>query len=112
MKLLFLLVFVPLSFALVYLHVSPIWVFVTAIAAIIPLAEAIRFATEQIAERSGAAFGGLLNVTLGNMPELILALVLVHSGITSVVQAMITGSIIGNSLLGLGLAILVGSWGR
>jgi Ca2+:H+ antiporter len=112
MKFIYLLLFVPLSLALAYLHVSSIWIFISATAAIIPLAEGIRLATEQIAERSGTAIGGLLNVTFGNMPELILALVLLHSGITSVVQAMITGSMIGNSLLGLGLSILVGSWGR
>jgi Ca2+:H+ antiporter len=108
----FLLVFVPLSLALAYLHASPMWIFITATAAIIPLAQGIRLATEQMAEHAGAAIGGLLNVTFGNMAELILALFLLHSGKTGVVQAMITGSIIGNSLVGLGLAILAGSWGR
>src|ERR1700722_4411640 len=107
-----LLLFVPLSFALAYFHTSSTWIFISATAAIIPLAEYIRLATEQIAERAGAAIGGLLNVTFGNMAELILALFLLHAGKTGVVQAMITGSVIGNSLLGLGLAILVGSWGR
>ena len=108
----FLLLFVPLSLALAYLHASPMWIFITAATAIVPLAQGIRLATEQIAEHAGAAIGGLLNVTFGNMAELILALFLLHSGKVGVVQAMITGSMIGNSLVGLGLAILAGSWGR
>jgi Ca2+:H+ antiporter len=108
----YLLLLVPLSLALAYLHVPSIWIFISATAAIVPLAEGIRRATEQMAERAGPAVGGLLNVTFGNTAELILALFLLHSGKTSVVQAMITGSVIGNSLVGLGLAILVGSWGR
>lgn len=108
----YLLLLVPLSLALAYLHVSSIWIFISATAAIIPLAEGIRLATEQLVRRAGTAIGGLLNVTFGNMAELILALFLLHSGKIGVVQAMITGSMVGNSLLGLGLAILVGSWGR
>jgi Ca2+:H+ antiporter len=87
-------------------------VFITAAAAIIPLAEWIRRATEQIAERAGPAIGGLLNVTFGNAAELILALFVLRAGNVSVVKATITGSIIGNSLFGLGVAILAGSWGR
>jgi len=108
----FLLLFVPLSLSLAYFHVSPVWIFITATVAIIPLAQGIRLATEQMAAHAGAAIGGLLNVTFGNMAELILALFLLHSGKTGVVQAMITGSMVGNSLVGLGLAILAGSWGR
>lgn len=108
----FLLLFVPLSLALAYLHVSSIWIFATAIIAIIPLAEGIRAATEELAAHAGSAVGGLLNVTFGNMAELVLALFLLRSGKTAIVQATIIGSVVGNSLLGLGLAILVGSWGR
>ena len=62
--------------------------------------------------RSGSVIGGLLNVTFGNMAELILALIVLRSGNLAVFKATITGSIIGNSLLGLGLAIVVGSFGR
>jgi Ca2+:H+ antiporter len=108
----YLLLLVPLSLTLAYLRAPSIWIFISATAAIIPLAEGIRRSTEQMAQHAGPAIGGLLNVTFGNTAELILALFLLYSGKTSVVQAMITGSVIGNSLLGLGLAILVGSWGR
>ena len=107
-----LLVLVPLSLALALLHVAPLWVFGAAAAAIIPLSGWIRRATEQVAERAGPAIGGLLNVTFGNAAEFILALFVLRSGNTGVVKATITGSIIGNSLLGLGISIVAGSWGR
>jgi Ca2+:H+ antiporter len=108
----YLLVLVPVSLALAYFHAAPLLVFVTAALAIVPLAEWIRRGTEQLAEHAGSAIGGLLNVTLGNSAELILALFVLTTGNTEVVKATITGSIIGNSLLGLGLAILAGSRGR
>jgi Ca2+:H+ antiporter len=108
-----LLVTTPISLALHYLFdVDPLWVFGAAVVAIVPLAEWIRRATEQLAERAGSAIGGLLNVTFGNTAELILAVFVLLAGRPDVVKAQITGSIIGNSLLGLGLAILAGSWGR
>ena len=108
-----LLLLVPASLVLDYLvHAPPVWVFVSAVLAIIPLAEWIRRATEQLAKLAGPAVGGLLNVTFGNTAELILALFVLSAGHQSVVKAQITGSIIGNSLLGLGVAVLVGSWGR
>jgi Ca2+:H+ antiporter len=107
-----LLVFIPVSLVLAYLHASSLWVFATAALAIVPLAEWIRRATEQLSEHAGSAIGGLLNVTFGNAAELILALFVLATGNTEVVKATITGSIIGNSLLGLGLAILAGSRGR
>jgi Ca2+:H+ antiporter len=108
-----LLLLIPVSLILEYgIHASPMWVFATAALAIIPLAEWIRKGTEQLAERLGSAIGGLLNVTFGNMAELILALFVLYAGHASVVKAQITGAIIGNSLLGLGLAIVVGTFGR
>jgi Ca2+:H+ antiporter len=108
-----LLLFIPLSAALaLWVHAGPAWVFACGIAAIVPLAEWMRRGTEQVARRSGTAIGGLLNVTFGNLTELIIALFVLRSGQTNVVKAQIIGSIIGNSLLGLGLAIIVGSWGR
>lgn len=108
----YLLLLVPLSLALAYFHAPPVYVFLSAAAAIIPLAEWVRRATEQVAEHAGSVIGGLLNVTFGNSAELILAIFVLRSGNIGVVKATITGSIIGNSLLGLGLAIIVGSWGR
>lgn len=107
------LIFVPVSLALGYLFdFGPIWVFSTSILAIIPLAVWIRRATEHLAAQAGPSIGGLLNVTFGNAAELILALFVLISGKTDVVKGQITGSIIGNSLLGLGLAIVVGTWHR
>ena len=103
---------VPLSLALALLHAPPLWVFAAAAAAIIPLSGWIRRATEQVAERAGPAIGGLLNVTFGNAAEFILALFVLLSGNTAVVKATITGAIIGNSLLGLGVSIVAGSWRR
>ena len=108
-----LLAFLPVSLLLEYVfHAPPLWVFFTATIAIIPLADWLRQATEQIAERVGQTIGGLLNVTFGNLAELIIAIFVLLSGNAVVVKAQITGSIIGNALLGLGLAILIGSVGR
>ena len=108
-----LLLLIPVSLVLEYVvHAPPVWVFLAAVLAIVPLAEWIRQSTEQLAERLGSAIGGLLNVTFGNMAEMILALFILYEGHTVVVKAQITGAIIGNSLLGLGLAIVVGTFGR
>lgn len=106
------LLLIPVSLALHYFVASPLLVFATAVLAIIPLAEWIRRATEQLSHLAGSVIGGLLNVTFGNMAELILAIFVLRTGNINVVKATITGSIVGNSLLGLGLAIVVGSWGR
>ena len=103
---------IPLSIGLDYAGAAPTVVFAAAAAAIVPLADWIRRATEQVAARAGSAVGGLLNVSFGNAAELILALFVLFAGKASVVKATITGSIVGNSLLGLGVAILAGSWGR
>ena len=108
-----LLLLIPASLALRYfVHPGPLWVFLCAILAIIPLAEWIRRATEHLSARATPALGGLLNVTFGNTAELMLALFVLASGEMGVVKGQITGSLIGNSLLGLGLAIVIGSWGR
>ena len=107
------LLLIPLSLALAYgLHASPTWVFVVSIATLIPLSEYIRLGTEEISHKVGGAIGGLLNVTFGNAPELIIAIFLLRAGEAAVVKAQITGAFIGNGLLGLGLAIIAGSLGR
>lgn len=108
----YLLIFVPVSLALEYFHASPLLVFAAAALAIVPLAEWMRRGTEHVAIHAGSAIGGLLNVTFGNAAELILALFVLKSGNIEVVKATITGAIIGNSLVGLGVSILVGSWSR
>jgi Ca2+:H+ antiporter len=108
-----LLALVPASLALEYLVRAPaLWVFVVAVLAVIPLAEWIRRATEQMARLAGPAIGGLLNVTFGNMAELIIALFVLADGHADVVKGQITGALIGNGLLGLGLSIVIGGWGR
>jgi Ca2+:H+ antiporter len=108
-----LLSFVPVSLVLKYLvHASPVWVFLTGAIAVAALADWIRRATEQLAERAGSAIGGLLNITFGSIAELALALFILAQGDVAVVKAQITGSIIGTSLFGLGLAMLVGGLSR
>jgi len=106
------LLLVPISIALAAAGASPVVVFVASAAAIIPLAEWTRRATEHLAATAGSVIGGLLNVSFGNLAELILALFVLKNGDTSVAKAMITGSVVGNSLFGLGLASLAGGWGR
>ena len=82
--------------------------FVLAAAALLPLAWLIGEATEQAANHTGPGVGGLLNASFGNAPELIIALVAVSEGLTEVVRASLTGSIVGNLLLVLGFTLLVG----
>lgn len=107
-----LLVFVPISITLSVLKVDPVWVFATACAAIVPLAKIMGSATEAIAARAGATIGGFLNATFGNAVELILAFFALKAGLFDIVKASLTGSILGNSLLVLGLSLFVGGWGR
>lgn len=108
-----LLLLLPMSVGAAYLAgPDSLWTFTAATLGVIPLAEWIRRATEHLARRAGPAIGGLLNVSFGNTAELVLAMFVLAAGKPDVVKAQITGSIIGNSLLGLGLAIVVGSVGR
>src|SRR6266545_3832593 len=81
--------------------------FVSAVA-LIPPAAMMGRATEELAERSGNVVGGLLNVTFGNAPELIIALFALEKGLHEVVKASLIGSILGNILLVMGAAMLVG----
>ena len=76
--------------------------------ALIPPAAMMGRATEELAERSGNVIGGLLNVTFGNAPELIIALFALGKGLHEVVKASLVGSILGNILLVMGAAMLVG----
>ena len=76
------------------------------------LADWVRRGTEQLAAHAGPAIGGLLNVSFGSLAELILTLFVLAGGQVAVVQAQITGSILATTLLGLGLAMLVGGIGR
>lgn len=102
------LVFVPLSFILEWSHASPVWLFAVSALAILPLAGYMGKATEHLAERTGPGLGGFLNATFGNAAELIIAIIGLQKGLHDVVKASITGSIIGNILLVLGLSVLCG----
>jgi Ca2+:H+ antiporter len=92
--------------------VSAVVVFAASALGIIPTAALMGRATEELAARSGPGIGGLLNVTFGNAPELIIALFALGKGLQEVVRASIVGSIIGNILLVLGAAMLAGGIGR
>ena len=88
--------------------VSATVVFFVSAVALIPPAAMMGRATEELAERSGNVIGGLLNVTFGNAPELIIALFALGKGLHEVVKASLVGSILGNILLVMGAAMLVG----
>src|SRR5689334_21894643 len=88
------------------------WAFITAAVSLVPLAGLIGQGTEHLAARSGPAFGGFLNATFGNAAELIIAVVALREGHVALVKASITGSIVGNLLLVLGLSFFIGGLGR
>jgi len=103
-----LLVFIPVSVAAQFLDWGSTVVFIAAGLAIVPLAAFMGTATEEIAIVVGPNLGGLLNATFGNATELILAFIALKAGLIGVVKATITGSIIGNLLLVMGFAMLLG----
>ncbi len=103
-----LLAFVPLSVAAHWLHWGVLPEFFLAALSILPLAKWMGLATEELAVAFGSSLGGLLNATFGNATELIIALIALRAGYVDVVKASITGSIIGNLLLVMGLAMLLG----
>ena len=111
-RLAWLLVFVPVAIVLELTHADPVIIFAVSALAILPLAGQIGHATEDMAARSGPQIGGLLNATFGNVTEMIIAFFLILEGELEIVKASITGSIIGNVLVVLGLAFLVGGWTR
>jgi Ca2+:H+ antiporter len=103
-----LLLAVPASFAAAQLHAPALLVFVLACVAVLPLAGAMGDATEHLAVRTGPTMGGFLNATFGNAAELIIAIVALRAGLVELVKASITGSILGNLLLILGLSLAAG----
>ena len=103
-----LLIAIPVAVGLHWSQVEGLWVFLAACVAIIPLAGLMGRATENLAESMGPSIGGLLNATFGNAAELIIALFALRKGETDLVKASITGSILGNLLLVLGVSIVVG----
>ena len=107
-----LLLFVPIAAIAAARHAPAAVTFACAGLAIVPLAGLLGEATERVASRLGAGVGGLLNATFGNAAELIIALAALQRGLHDVVKASLTGSILGNLLLVLGLAIVAGGAGR
>ena len=103
-----LLLCVPISLVMALLHMSPLWLFVASGLAIVPLAGLLSEATEEFARSRGPAIGGLLNATFGNATELIICIVALQRNELDIVKASLIGSILGNILLVLGLAILLG----
>jgi Ca2+:H+ antiporter len=104
--------FIPIAIALELAHASASLVFITSALGVIPTAALMGKATEELAMRSGPGIGGFLNVTFGNAPELIIAFFALNEGLQEVVKASLVGSILGNILLVLGAAMLVGGLGR
>src|SRR5262249_17769486 len=100
--------FVPVSIALEYAHVPAPLLFFSAALAILPIARLIVLSTEQLATRTGDAIGGLPNGTLGNAPELIIALVALRAGYPAMVRASIIGAILANLMLATGVAFFLG----
>jgi Ca2+:H+ antiporter len=100
--------FIPVAIVLELAHAAAGLVFFSAALGVIPTAALMGRATEEVAARSGPGIGGLLNVTFGNAPELIIALFALERGLHEVVKASIIGSILGNILLVMGAAMLAG----
>ncbi len=108
-RLLWLLVFVPLVLvAELLIPEAHTWLFVFSVLAIIPLAALLSLATQSVAARTGDAAGGLLNATLGNLTELVIALTALSAGQYMLVKASIAGVIVANTLFMLGASFLLG----
>ena len=103
-----LLLFVPISVLCQHFAAPDIVVFVTSVCALVPLARYIGRATESIALQSNHTIGGLMNATFGNLIELLISIFALQHGLIEVVKASIIGSIIGNILLLIGLAMFFG----
>jgi Ca2+:H+ antiporter len=104
--------FIPIAIALRFAEADAALVFFSSALGVIPTAALMGRATEELAARSGPGIGGLLNVTFGNAPELIIALFALNEGLHEVVKASLVGSILGNILLVMGAAMLVGGLSR
>ena len=104
--------FIAIAVVFEFAHVGAVPTFFASTLGVIPTAALMGRATEELAARAGPGIGGLLNVTFGNAPELIIALFALGAGLHEVVKASLLGSILGNSLLVLGAASFVGGLGR
>ena len=107
------LIAVPVALVARYvLHAAPLFIFAAAALAIVPLASTLGEATEQLSEHVGERVGGLLNATMGNATEMIIAIFAIHAGHEEIVKASLSGSIIGNILLVFGASAFLGGLGR
>src|SRR5947199_1591673 len=107
--LLWMLVFVPVVFAAANLRpAAHTLLFMLSVLAILPLATLLSHATESVAAKTGDAAGGLLNATLGNLTELVIALAALRAGDYMLVKASIAGAIVTNTLFMLGASFLLG----
>src|SRR5512133_2153919 len=107
--LLWLLVFVPIALAAEkFNHEAHTLHFVLSVLAILPLAVLLSHATESVAAKTGDSVGGLLNATLGNLTELVIAIAALHAGQYTLVKASVAGAIVTNSLFMLGASFLLG----
>jgi Ca2+:H+ antiporter len=104
--------FIPIAIVLDLAHAGPALVFTASALGVIPTAALMGRATDELATRSGPGIGGLLNVTFGNAPEIIIALFALHRGLQEVVKASLVGSILGNILLVMGAAMFCGGLRR
>lgn len=104
----YLLIFVPIAVLAEFVIRNDILIFATSAIALVPLAGVLGEATEELALHYGPKIGGLLNATLGNAAELIITIVAIRAGKYELVKASLTGSIIGNLLLIVGFALLLG----
>src|SRR5437588_11599989 len=96
------------GYILSFLHAPEGVLFALTTIGIVPLAALIGKSTEELAYRVGSAAGGLLNVTFGNVPELIIGILAVRQGLVSLAQATIVGSVIGNASLVVGMSLFYG----
>ncbi len=105
-----LLIALPLVLVLRAMNASAIVIFIVSAVGLIPLAGLIGRSTEALAVYTGPKIGGLLNATLGNAAELIITIIAIKEGLLELVKASITGSVLGNLLLVLGMAMLLGGF--
>ncbi|HEY6757689.1 MAG TPA: calcium/proton exchanger [Nitrososphaera sp.] len=105
-----LLIFAPIAAGLEFVHADDLVLFVVSAIALVPLAKLIGDSTEHLSTQYGPTAGSLLNVTFGNAAEIIIAVTAISAGLLDLVKASITGAIIGNILLILGLSIIAGGF--
>jgi Ca2+:H+ antiporter len=103
---------IPVALFLQFTHGEIVWQFVFSCLAVLPIAAWIGHSTEHLSHRMGSTYGALFNATFGNFAEMVIAIFAIRAGLTDVVRASLTGSILGNLLFVAGLAMLLGGWKR